>query len=165
MKFWHVFYPVWRSYIFFVSFVQSPFKEALRDLSCSSDLSELAVPREKGSALDKNLQKNSIREWLLLAPRHQPPSHSILGYYRIVQQIPPKFLFHFENWIWTVAADLNIGCEGAIFKYSKYHFISPSRTHKAVRKVPTSLLLFLSNGSHSSSTYFLPESDCLMFCS
>ena len=37
------------SYIFFVSFVQSPFKEALRDLSWSSDLSELAVPREKGS--------------------------------------------------------------------------------------------------------------------
>ena len=70
----HVFCTVRRSYISFVSFVQSPFKEALRDLSCSSDLSELALPREKGSASDKNLQKNSIREWLLLAPRHQPPS-------------------------------------------------------------------------------------------
>ena len=45
------------SYIFFVSFVQSPFKEALRDLSCSSDLSELAGPQEKGSA-DKKGRKN-----------------------------------------------------------------------------------------------------------
>ena len=45
------------SYIFFVSFVQSPFKEALRDLSCSSDLSELAVPREKGGRGIKTWRK------------------------------------------------------------------------------------------------------------
>ena len=39
---------VWVLYFFLVSFVQSPFKEALRDLSCSSDPSELPSPGKKG---------------------------------------------------------------------------------------------------------------------
>ena len=134
MKFWHVFYPVWRSYIFFVSFVQSPFKEALRDLSCSSDLSELAVPWEKGSALDKNLQKNSIREWLLLAPRHQPPSLN-LGILQNCTTNPPQIPFPFRK------LNLNSGCgfeyrwwrcNIQIFKISLYlPFTDPQSSQKS----------------------------------
>ena len=133
MEFRHVFCTIWRSYIFFVSFVQSPFKEALRDLSCSSDLSELAVPREKGSALDKNLQKNSIREWLLLAPRHQPPSLN-LGILLLYNKSPQiRFPFRklnlnrgcgFEYRLWR--------CNIQIFKISLYlPFTDPQSSQKS----------------------------------
>ena len=59
---------VWVLYFFLVSFVQSPFKEALRDLSCSSDPSELPSPGKKGPRRIKTGEKLHRTEWLLFCP-------------------------------------------------------------------------------------------------
>ena len=67
----HIYQPVfssWVLYFFLVSFVQSPFKEALRDLSCSSDPSELPSPGKKGPRQIKTGEKLHRTEWLLFCP-------------------------------------------------------------------------------------------------
>ena len=122
---------VWVLYFFLVSFVQSPFKEALRDLSCSSDPSELPSPGKKGPRRIKTGEKLHRTEWLLFCP---PASTTLAQSWDITAHNKSPFsifkLNLIENWEFDYQYWESLIL---IFKISPY---IPIAIHRAFEKVP-----------------------------
>ena len=125
---------VWVLYFFLVSFVQSPFKEALRVLSCSSDPSELPSPGKKDPRRIKTGEKLHRTEWLLFCP---PASTTLAQSWDITAHNKSPFsifklnlneYWGFEYQYWE-----------SLYWYSKYHLTSPSRFIEKLWKFPSQL--------------------------